>query len=345
MSEPLYIEHKGKAVIPDARFKHVMAIALDPRTNYREGIVRCITSRSGDLAFKGNTDRSELCKISGNSLEHFEIGERLNIKNEAEIINELAGKDDFLGLEDPDIWIDKETDFIHVYFTIPINPFNEKEKTRVHLGHAVGKDLKTLTMTMPVLMDNGKSRAKELSVAPINKKGFRYNLIESKDRQTNTSYSVVQVAIAEDMGKPWKYGEIVFHPKEHNIPWIGGHASPGPLFPKDFINVGEGKLLGVINGCEANQNIGDRIKYGNFSIGLFIYDYENGKIDWVSESPIIEDSEAGKNGNRAITFASQFIETSKGEGILYAHVDDSFVRAYTLKAELLKPILPAKFIL
>ncbi|MFA5791865.1 MAG: hypothetical protein WC884_02415 [Candidatus Paceibacterota bacterium] len=346
MSEPLYIEHKGKAVIPDARFKHVMAIALDPRTNYREGIVRCITSRSGDLAFKGNTDRSELHKINGNSLECFEIGDRLNINNEEKVLSSLLEEgDDFIGLEDPDIWIDRETDLMHIYFTIPIKPVDDKEKTRIHLGHAVGQDLNSLEMTLPVLTDNSKSRAKELSVAPVNKNGFRYNLIESKDRQTDILYSVVQVAIAEDMGKPWKYGKIVFHPKEHNLSWIAGHASPGPLFSKDFIDVGEGKLLGVINGCEANQKVGDKIKYGTFSIGLFVYDYENGKIDWVSESPIIEDSEAGKNGNRAITFASQFVETDKGEGILYAHIDDSFVRAYTLKAKLLKSILPMKFIL
>lgn len=335
-----YTEHKGKVINTNNKFKYVMAITLDPRTNYREGVIRCIASRSGDLAFRGNIDRSELHKISGSSLEHFEIGEKLNIKNEIEIISEFTGDGDFIGLEDPDIWIDEKSDLMHLYFTIPIIPINKKEKTKIHLGHAVGKNLNSLEMTMPVLIDNGKFRAKELSVAPINKNGFRFNLIESKDRKIDTSYSIIQVVIAEDMGKSWEYGKIAFHPAEHNLPWIAGHASPGPLFSKNFINVGEGKLLGIINGCEANQNIGDKIKYGNFSIGLFIYDYENGTIDWVSESPFIQDSEAGKDGNRAITFASQFIETGKGEGILYAHVDDSFVRAYTLRADLLKSLLP-----
>ena len=71
-----------------------------------------------------------------------------------------------------------------------------------------------------------------------------------------------------------------------------------------------------------------------FSVGLFIYDYENGKIDWVSPQPFIQDSEA-----KTITFASQFVETKKSEGILYAHVDDSFVRAYTLDAEAIKSLL------
>jgi hypothetical protein len=98
--------------------------------------------------------------------------------------------------------------------------------------------------------------------------------------------------------------------------------------------VGKEKLLGVINGREANQKIGEEVKYGMFSIGLFIYDYENGKIDWISPKPFIQDSEA-----KTITFASQFVETNVGEGILYAHVDDSFVRAYTLYAEGIRALL------
>ena len=341
----LYTEHEGRVISANNLFRHVMAITLDSRTNYRQGVLRCITSRSGDLAFKGNIDRSELHKIKGETLEHFEIGEKLNIKNEKEIIEKLTEDGgDFIGLEDPDIWIDKKTDLMHLYFTIPIKPKKENaekgEKTKIHLGHAVGKDLDSLEMTPPVLLDTEKFSAKEVSIAPVNSKGIRYNLIESRDRKNDTTYSTVQVAIARHMDRVWEYGHIAFHPKDHDMPWIAGHASPGPLFSKDFIDVGEGKLLGVINGCEANQKIGKETKYGNFSIGLFIYDYEHGKIDWVSEKPFIEDSEAGKGGGRAITFASFFVETGKGEGVLYAHVDDSFVRAYTLKADLLKSILP-----
>jgi hypothetical protein len=336
MAEKNYIEHKGRVIEKDSRFKHVMAIALNPKANYKEGIVRCVMSREGNLEIKGYVDRSELYKIKGNSLESFKIGERLNIKNEKEIINKLVGEDsDFIGLEDPDIWIDEETGLMHVYFTIPIRYIDKTKKIKVHLGHAVGRDLDSLEMTMPVLMDNGKFRAKELSMAPVNKKKVRFNLIESKDCKTDISYSVIQIAIAEDMGKPWKYSKIVFHPAEHNIPWIAGHASPGPLFSETFINIGEGKRLGVINGREANQKISEQIKYGIFSVGLFIYDYENGKIDWVSPEPFIRDSET-----EIITFASQFVETEPGKGILYAHVDDSFVRAYTLEANKIKTLLP-----
>lgn len=339
MSKP-YIQHEGKVINTDNKFSHVMAIALDPRTQYKDGVIRCITSREGDVTVKGYVDRSELYRVQGNSLEYFEIGDRLIIKNEKEIIDKLSPLGwDFIGLEDPDIWIDEATNLMHLYFTIPIRP-SEKlrdggEKIKIHLGHAVGKDLNSLEMTMPVLMDTIQLSAKEVSIAPLNSKGFRYNLIESRDRQTDTTYSIVKVAIAKDMSKAWEYGETVFHPKEHNIHWIAGHASPGPLLLKSFIDVGKGKLLGIMNGREANQKIGDKIKYGMFSVGLFIYDYENGKIDWVSSEPLIQDTNA-----ITITFASQFIETGQGEGILYAHVDDSFVRAYTLKAEILKPLLP-----
>jgi len=32
-----------------------------------------------------------------------------------------------------------------------------------------------------------------------------------------------------------------------------------------------------MNGREVNQKIGDKIKYGMFSVGLLVYDYESGK--------------------------------------------------------------------
>lgn len=332
-----YLEHKNKAVKTDKRFKHVMAITLDPRAEYKEGIIRCIISREGPVGYKGQIDRSALYRISGKSLNTFQIKERIHIKNEEIIIKKLLQKDsDFIGLEDPDIWID-EKNLMHVYFTIPFKG-NRKKGTRVHLGHAAGKDLDNLVMTMPVLIADKKGGAKEVSIAPINKKGFRYNLVESSDKINDTHYSVVRRAIAKNMAEPWKFGEIVFHPAEHSLRWIAGHASPGPLFPPTFIDIGPNKRVGVLNGREANKIIGTKTKYGIFSVGLFVYDYEKGSIDWVSPKPFIRDSEMNKNN--AITFASQFVETRKGKGILYAHVDDSFVRAYDLDADSIRSLLP-----
>lgn len=331
----LYLQHQGKVIDINNKFSHVMAITFDPRTQNKEGVVRCITSREGDVTVKGYIDRSELCKIKGTSLESFEIGEKLNIKNEEKIIKELTSKGyEFIGLEDPDIWIDEKNDLLHLYFTLPLLNSSEHSKNKIYLGHAVGKSLESLEMTTPVLFADEIGGAKELSVAPINKKGFRFNLVESSKKEKDFNYSVIRTAIAQDMNGPWKFGDIVFHPKDSNIPWIAGHASPGPLLPKNFMDVGEGKLLGIMNGREANEIIDGKIKYGIFSIGLFIYDYENGKIDWVSPQPFIQDSEA-----KTITFASQFVETNNGEGILYAHVDDSFVRAYTLKNDQVKQFL------
>jgi hypothetical protein len=336
-----YIENPGKAVEEDPRFKHVMAISLDPSSDFEKGVIRCITSRTGDLKIRGNIDRSELYLLEKNSLGNFSIGSKLEIKGSDKVIDKLRGADlDFIGLEDPDIFIDEKTGLTHLYFTMPfLIPNRTSKSTAIYLGHAVGKDLLSLEMTEPALAvdfeDSDMPGAKELSIAPINSKGFRFNLVESRKRESDFSYSTVRVAITEDMGKPWKFGETLFHPKEQNIPWIGGHASPGPLFPESFIDLGVGKRLGIMNGREANKKVGNETIYGMFSVGLFIYDYENGKIDWVSEKPFIKDSQA-----KTITFASQFVETEKETGIIYAHVDDSFVRAYTVNAEEIKTLLP-----
>lgn len=333
-----YIEHPTKAV-EDKRFRHMMALTLNSSLHYKNGVIRCITNRKGNVDISGYVDRSKLYTVSGKTLENFSVEDELKIANEKRIVEKLSKDNlDFLGLEDPDIFVDEKTGLTHLYFTMPFIAKNKmKGHSRIHLGHAVGKDMNTLEMTMPVLEADETHSAKEVSIAPESSKGVRYNLFESSHIENDVHYSTVRVAIAEDMDKPWEYGQTVFNPKEQNIPWAGGHASPGPLFSKDFIDVGEGRLLGIMNGREANKKIDGKTHYGTFSIGLFIYDYENGKIDWVSKEPFIQDSEA-----KTITFASQFVETDKGEGILYAHVDDSFVRAYTLKASSIECLLPSK---
>ncbi|MEP6795524.1 MAG: hypothetical protein ABJB16_14440 [Saprospiraceae bacterium] len=331
-----YFEHPGKAIAAGAGFEHVMSVALNSRGGYKEGMIRCITSREGDLQVAGYIDRSELHKVQMLSSGHFEIGDRLVIKNESEIIDQICGKErEFIGLEDPDIWIDEKSGMMHAYFTIPLRSINHQPDL-IHLGHAVGKDMDSLEMTMPILMSGKEGiSGKEVSIAPINKNKFRYNLVESATEGKEFWYSTIRVAIAEDMGMPWKFGDTLFNPEEYNIPWIAGHASPGPLLPDTFMDIGEGIRLGIINGREANQREGDKIKYGMFSVGLFIYNFENGKIEWVSPEPFIQDSQA-----KTITFASQFVETKRGSGVLYAHVDDSFVRAYTIDADKIKSLVP-----
>lgn len=334
MDPKFFIQHPIKVFETGLQFNHVMALALDPRTQHREGVIRCILARDGDVAVGGCIDRSKLHKTKMNEMEILEVSE-LHIKNEIEILQQLMDEgSECIGLEDPDIWADEVEDLIHLYFTIPIIN-TAKQMGRIYLGHAVGKDIHSLEMTLPVLTPDEIGGAKELSVAPLNSKGFRYNLVESSKDEDDFGYSVVRVAIAEDMSRDWRFGDIVFHPKKSGIKWIEGHASPGPLLPESFVDLGPGRRLGIINGREANRLQNGKVLYGTFAIGLFIYDYEHGRIEWVSPQPLIIDSEA-----RTITFASQFVETRKGEGILYAHVDDSFVRSYTLHAEVIRETLP-----
>lgn len=339
-----YIQHPGKVVIADGRFRHVMAIALDATTDYKEGVIRCIIERTGDPCVSGNLDRSQLYRVHARDLDHVELTERIKIKNEREVLDRLSihngNKLDFIGLEDPDLFFDEKTDLLHMYFTLPfIDKKPKKDLMYIHLGHAVGLNIDSLEMTEPVIMgdteDHKRSCAKELSIAPVNKEGVRLNLVESYDNRGGMGYSTVRKAIAKDMGGSWKLDEAVFHPADAGIKWIAGHASPGPLFSTEFLDIGSGRRVGIINGRSETKIIGGKKIYGPFTVGLFIYDYDNGKIDWVSPELFIEDSEA-----RNITFASQFIETGKGEGILYAHVDDSFVRAYTLNAESIRTLLP-----
>lgn len=334
-----YKENKGRAISTGNKFKYVMAITINP-LNHKEGILRCIVSRKGDITKHGSVDRSKLFFVKGKSLQSFSIGNVLIIKNEEKEIKKLNKKYlDFIGLEDPDIFYDKEKKLFHLYFTMAY--IKKPKPHQIHLGHAEGKNLHSLVMTKPVLTSKAPkyASAKEVSIAPINSKGIRYNLFESSQKHGETYFSTVRVAIAHDLGKPWKYSKVVLDPYLSKNKWIGGHASPGPLLPKTFIDLGPNLMLGIMNGCEKNKIVkGVNVHGGHFTVGLFIYDYEHGEIKWVSKKPFLIDSEA-----KRITFASQFIETKSGEGLLYAHVDDSFVRTYTLKADLIKAILPRSF--
>lgn len=334
----VYEQQIGKVLEKDHRFEHVMALMLNPASGYNDGIIRCILSRAGSIHIKGYVDRSALHIVEKDAAGRLMIGDRLHINGEEAIVAQLTPPGwECIGLEDPDIWIDYATGLMHVYFTIPIiykDKTDRSKKTKIHLGHAVGKDLRSLTMTEPTLMDSVQYSAKEVSIAPLTASGIRYNLIESRDRAQDMTYSTVNVAMAKDMGKPWAYGDVVFHPKHEKITWASGHASPGPLLPQSFVDVGAGKCVGFLNGREKNKQEGDIAYYLKFSVGLFIYDYEKGVIDWVSPERLIFDTEA-----ESITFASQFIDHGNGIGTLYAHVDDSFVRAYTITAAGIKASL------
>jgi len=348
-AEQCYIPTSERAIGDDSRFEHVMALALDSESQNREGVIRCIVAREGNVAVSGYIDRSALYSIKAKG-SHYEIEEELHFNNEnkriADISQRLGSEEwEYLGNENPDIWRDKKSGELHLYFTMPFR--NKQDNTMaIGLGHAVGGDVHSLTMTEPVLMSlpNQKSSgltgsAKEVSIAPVNAHGVHLNLVESADLRDNIWYSIIRVAEAADMGKQWKLSDVVFHPAENNIPWAGEHASPGPLMPRSFIDVGEGRMLGFMNGREASDRSGDEVHYGKFSVGLFLYNYEQGVIEWVSPEPLIFDSEA-----KTITFASQFVTAEDGKGMLYAHIDDSFVRSYTINSDVLRQLLPKEII-
>ena len=153
MHKKLYLENKNKSIEVGDRFEHVMALSLDASSDYRHGLIRCITSRKGNVEKRGYIDRSDLYHVEKNQLDVYEIKERLHIRNEKEIIQKLnVAKLDFLGLEDPDIWVDEKNGMKHVYFTIPL--LDKKNNNFIlHLGHAWGKNLDSLEMTIPVLME------------------------------------------------------------------------------------------------------------------------------------------------------------------------------------------------
>ncbi len=324
----------GHAVHPRGRFAHVMALALNPQTQFRDGVIRCITSREGNVAVSGFIDRSELHLVSAAGVHEYDIGERLFIENEDRVVgNLLPNGYEFLGFEDPDLFSDAEGK-LHLYCTIPLVN-RARGKSRIYLGHAEGPGLESLCMTEPVLMHPGKT-AKEVSLAPQAEDGVWRHLIESNASGTaRSAYSTVRVAKAGGYGPPWEYGATLLHPAKAGIPWAGGHASPGPLLPRSFIDIGEGKLAGFLNGRSHDRVQNEQVVFGTFAIGLFIYDYEHGEIPWVSPQPVIEDSAA-----ETITFASQFVESGDREGVLYAHVDDSFVRAYQVRADAVRSLLP-----
>jgi hypothetical protein len=323
----------GRAVDTRGRFRHVMALALNPATGFEDGVIRCITDREGSVDVSGFVDHSQLYRVARKDAHQYEICEPLVIENEDRIIGPLLPDGfEFLGLEDPDLHEDGKG-ALHLYCTIPLIS-RSTGHSRIYLGHACGPSLSELCMQEPVLMSSENS-AKEVSLAPASSDGVHRHLIESSAPGTGyTAYSTVRVAKARTPGGPWEFGETIFHPGMNEIPWIGGHASPGPLLPQAFVDVGEGRLLGFLNGREHDRVRGEQVAFGTFAVGLFIYDYERGEINWISPVPVIEDGEA-----ETITFASQFVEASPGEGILYAHVDDSFVRAYAVTADALKAIL------
>jgi hypothetical protein len=317
--------------------RHIMALHVDQLADPTCGVIRCIVHREGDVHAPGFVDFSQLHELGLSSLYEATMGPELDIEGTEGVVSSLpdAGSRLFLGLEDPIIWCDMDAERTHLYCTIPFHD-RETGATVMYLGHAAGPDVHSLSMTEPVLTpqpDHGG--AKEVAVPPPAASGDRHVLVESNDTLDGTTYSVIRTATAPAMDEPWSYDDLALHPARDGAPWCSGHVSPGPILPRSFLDVGEGRCVGLLNGREANKRRDGHVTFGTFTVGLLVYDYERGDIEWFSDEPFLADPDA-----ESITFASAFRQTGEERGLLYAHVDDSYVRAYEVNAAGLRSYLP-----
>lgn len=321
----------------------VMALSVlkEKKNDMFLGIVREIVKREGDVAVPGFIDRSQLYVVESNDLLEWKMKKELEIKGVSKIINQHSNdKMFFIGLEDPDIYID-ENDRVHVYFTIAYKLSNG-EGYVTYLGHAMGRDLDHLVATRPVLSPGiskiGKvSGFKEAAISPEAFSFGRIILAESGyiNEGDLEGVSTVIAAAATEMGKPWRFLRTVADPAKMKYNWIKGHMSPGPILPRDFINV-NGLLVGFLNGREETKRISGLKIYGKFRVGLMLFNSEAGLVPWIAPEPLIDDADAS-----TVTFASDFVRLNNDEGILYAHVDDSFIKAYKINAKELKNTIEA----
>jgi len=318
----------------------VMALSIDKNSNNPvKGLAReILRSNQNDPRIYGNTDESKLIIVeSDNGLQWKKVAD-LKIKGIDKIISKLAGKDKVLmGLEDPDIWTD-EKEIKHIYFTIALKYKNE-HGLDIYLGHAQGKTLETLKATPPILGPTSqKIRGfKEAAISPIATKGKRLNLTESwKLKEDGHSLQTIAVVEAEDMGKPWNLKSF-FDLKEKGYHWCKEELSPCRFIPKEMVDFGD-CLVVIVNGREPKKKMDNKEVRGDYKPGLILFNTKTGEIPWIAKEPLFEDPDA-----KSITFASEFVQTSKDEGILYCHVDDSFVRAYKINMKELKKYIETNF--
>jgi len=320
--------------------KRYMALCIDPtiKNPYR-GIARKVVERQGSPDIHGFLDRSKLILVESYDLLNWNIIGDLNIKGFKKIINKLLNntKDqkEFIGLEDPDILVD-EYGKKHVYFTIPFK-YKNMDGHDVYVGHSVGDSLEQLTATMPVLgkVNNEITGFKEICFPPIIHNGGRLVLAETfVDRGKERKYSAISVSKTKNPSDEWSYIRLVHDPEKESRSWCSEHSSPCRIFNPTIIKYKE-YLVGIINGREQTEEINGKKHYKKFRPGLFLFDGESGDIVWIDEEPLLEDPIA-----TTITFASELIPLNKKEAILYAHPNDSFVRAYKLNLEKIKERLP-----
>jgi hypothetical protein len=295
-----------------------MALAVDGSTfdkKIKLGLAREITKSTGNVDTPGFVDQSKLIIVKSNNLLTWEKYSDLKINGIEKIINELSNSSQyFIGLEDPDIWID-EKKLKHIYFTIAFK-YKEGKGYKIYLGHAQGKDLENLTATKPVIENQ-----KEIAISPIKNQDYRYILAESWENKSEEGTGLLK---AKDMTKNWEFKELALNPKEKSSLWDSKYASPCKIIDSSYTNIND-NLLGICTGHSQRQ-IKNGVEYrGDFLPGLFLFNPKTGEIPWIDSKPLFKDPDA-----RIITFASDFIPLpkSKDKYLLYCHINDGFVRVY-----------------
>lgn len=293
-----------------------MALTVDYSTldkKVKFGLAREITKSTGDVDKPGFVDQSKLIIAKSSNLLKWEKDSDLKIKGMERIIEELSKKDRyFIGLEDPDIWID-EKNLKHIYFTIAFK-YKEKKGYKLYLGHAQGRELTDLIMTKPVIENN-----KEIAISPIKNKNYRYILTESWTHKSEEGMGLLK---AKKMNKNWEFMGLAFDSKKDSFNWCGKYVSPCKIINSSYTNI-KNNLLGICTGHSQLQIKNGTEYRGDFLPGLFLFNPKTGKVPWVDAEYWFKDPNA-----RIITFASDFIKISEEKGILYCHINDGFIRAY-----------------
>ncbi len=316
--------------------KRYMALCIDSTSKdpYR-GIAREIIERKGSPDIPGFLDRSKLIIVESYDLLNWNIIEDLDINGINEIVEKLLGntknKKEFIGLEDPDILVD-DSGKKHVYFTIAFK-YKKMDLYDVYVGHAIGDGLDQLVAKMPVLgkVNNEIVGFKEICPSPVENKDGRFVLTETfVNKGKNKKYSAISVSKAKPISNKWDYIKLVHDPLKESRKWCAGYSSPCRIFDQSLISHNR-NLLGIMNGREKTEEVNGNEYYGKFRPGLFLFNPESGDIVWVDNEPLFEDPFA-----TTITFASELMPLNNKEAILYAHINDSFVRAYKLNLEKIK---------
>ncbi len=311
----------------------LMALTIDKNTLNKKtkyGIAREVTKRKGKVNIQGFIDKSKLIIVKSEDLFKWEKEKDLQIKGIEKQIKKLTKPDlEFLGLEDPDICHKKRK--IHLFFTIAFKKKKE-QAFEVFLGHAKGKDLNNLKATKPFLAPHLKKIKtiegyKEISIFPSKK----YALVEKGHGTTGTKIALAKI---KSFSKKLKEIKVLLDPAELNYSWCNGELSTGPIIDKKIFQYKD-HLVGFINARSKSKKTKNKTIYSKYKIGLILINKKTHEIPWISPKPLFEDPKA-----KSVTFASDFLNLDKSTGILYAHVDDSFVSAYKINLKELKKILP-----